>query len=61
MLDKKDVKDGPIKLTLKFGQNRVSNSWDIADMDKSSQDKCCLYKWHSDSWNLLYIFPGPYA
>ena len=24
----------------KFGQNRVSNSWDIADMEKCFQDIC---------------------
>ena len=27
------VQDGPRNLTLKFGQNRVSNSWDIADVE----------------------------
>ena len=27
------VKNGPRKLPLKFGQNRVSNSWDIADIE----------------------------
>ena len=27
------VQDGPRNLTLKFGQNRVSNSWDIADIE----------------------------
>ena len=27
------VKDGPRNLPLKFGQNRVSNSWDIADIE----------------------------
>ena len=27
------VKDGPRSLPLKFGQNRVSNSWDIADVE----------------------------
>ena len=39
------AKDGPRKLTLKFGQNRVSNSLDIADMDKCCQDKCCMDKY----------------
>ena len=29
------VKDGPRNLCLKFGQNRVSNSWDIADIEFS--------------------------
>ena len=27
------VKDGPMNLCLKFGQSRVSNSWDIADVE----------------------------
>ena len=27
------VKDGPRSLPLKFGQNRVSISWDIADIE----------------------------
>ena len=27
------VKDGPRNQTLKFGQNRASNSWDIADIE----------------------------
>ena len=27
------VQDGPRNLPLKFGQNRVSNSWDIADIE----------------------------
>ena len=27
------VKDGPRNLCLNFGQNRVSNSWDIADFE----------------------------
>ena len=39
------VKDVPRKQTLKFDQNRVSNSWDIADMDKCCQDKCCMDKY----------------
>ena len=34
---------------LKFGQNGISKSWDIPDMDKCRQDKCCLDKCHSDS------------
>ena len=33
------VEDGSGNLHLKFGQNRVSNSWDIPDMDKSCMDK----------------------
>ena len=36
------VKDGPTNLPLKFGQNGVSNSWDIPHMDKCRKDKCCL-------------------
>ena len=32
------VKGGPRKLSLKFGQNWVSNSWDTPDMDKCFQD-----------------------
>ena len=40
-------------LPLKFGQNRVSDSWDIPDMDKSCKDKCCLNKCHFDSWNMF--------
>ena len=27
------VQDGPRNLPLKFGKNRVSNSWDIADIE----------------------------
>ena len=29
------VQDSPMNLCLKFGQNRVSNSWDIADVEFS--------------------------
>ena len=29
------VKDGPRNLALKFGQNWVSNSWDISDIEFS--------------------------
>ena len=36
-------------IPLKFGQNRVSNSRDISDMDK-----CCLGKCHIDSWLTEY-------
>ena len=47
------VKYGPRKLTMKFGENWVSNSWDIVDMDKYFQDKCCIDKHPFDSqeWN----------
>ena len=33
LLQFKSVIDVPRKLTLKFGQNQVSNSWDIADIE----------------------------
>ena len=39
------VKKGPRNQPLKFGQNRASKSWDIADMDKCCQDKCCNVAW----------------
>ena len=29
-------------MSKKFGKNQVSNSWDIPDMVKCCQDKCCL-------------------
>ena len=32
------VQDCPRNLPLKLGQNRVSNSWDIPDMDKCRKD-----------------------
>ena len=35
----KSVQDSPMNLPLKFGPNRVSNSWYIPDMDKSGQEK----------------------
>ena len=46
------VRDGPRNLLLKFGQNLISNSWDIPDMDKCPHDKCCLDKCPRDSLNL---------
>ena len=52
------VKDGPRNLLLKFGQNQVSNSWDIPDMDKCRQDKSYLDKCRHDSWNPFKIFQG---
>ena len=55
------VKDGPRDLPLKFGQNRVSNSGYIPDMDKCPLDKCCLDKYRGDSCNLLYLFPEPFV
>ena len=42
-----------LTLPLKFSQNRVSNSWDIPNMYKCHQNKCCLDKCHPDSWNLF--------
>ena len=33
------VTDGPRKLTLKFGQNKISDSRDMADMNKCHKDK----------------------
>ena len=33
-------------LPLKFGHNWVSDSWDIADMEKCRQDKCFVNKCH---------------
>ena len=36
----------------------VSNSLDIADMDKCHQDICCLDEYHRDSWHLLKMVPG---
>ena len=44
----------------KFGQNWVSNSWNIPDMDKCVQDKCCLDKCHCDSWYKLKMVQGTY-
>ena len=43
------VKNVPRNLHLQFGQNRVSNSLDILDMDKCCHDKCCLDKCLRDS------------
>ena len=54
-------KDGRRNLHLKFGLNRVSNSWDIPDMDKCQQYiLCCLDKWHLDSWHFIKMVPGTY-
>ena len=47
------MQDGPRSLTLKFGKNRVSDSWDIPDIDKCRKDKCCLNKCHCGSWNMF--------
>ena len=48
------------KSNLKFGQNGVSSSWDIPDMDKCRCDKCCLDKYYCDSWNLFKIVSRTY-
>ena len=54
------VHKGPRNLHLKFGQNRISNSWDISEMNKCHQDKFCLGKCHCYSRNLLKMVPGTY-
>ena len=47
---------GPKKIeSKKFGQNWVSNNWDIVDMDKYGLDIC-----HHDSWHLIKMVPGTY-
>ena len=45
------VLDVPRNSPLRFHKNRVSNSWDIPDMNKCHLDKCCLEKFHRDSWS----------
>ena len=57
----KYVQIGPGNLPLQFGQSRASNSWDIADMDKSCQDKCCLDKCHHNSLHRFKMVPGTYV
>ena len=47
--------------SVKGGQNRVRNSWDIPDMDKHYVDKCCLEKCHFDSWNMFKMVQGAYV
>ena len=54
------VKEGPRNLHLKFGQNRVSISWNIPDMDKCLQDKYWQDKCRHYSWNLFKMVPGTY-
>ena len=49
---------GPRSLLLKFGQNRISNYWDIPNMDKCHQDKCCLDKCRYGSWNRFNMVLG---
>ena len=55
------VQDGPRNLRLKFGQNWISNSRDISDMDKCLQDKCCLDKCPRYGWNLFKMVTGTYV
>ena len=50
-----------LALPLKFGQNWVSNSWDIPNIDKCRLDKCCRDKCHRDSWDVLGMVPGTYV
>ena len=52
--------DLAMTLPLKFSPNRVSNGWDIPDMYKCHQSKCCLDKCHHDSLNLFNMFTGTY-
>ena len=52
------VQDGPRNQPLKFGQNRVINFWDIADMDNCRQVKCGLDKCHREIWDVLKMVPG---
>ena len=56
----KYVQDRPRNLPLKFGQGRVSNTWDIQDMDKCRKNKYCLDKCHCYSWNMFKKVPGTY-
>ena len=54
-------KEGPQKnWSQKFGQNWVSNTWDIADIDIFSNDICWVEKCHCDSWPLLKMSQGSY-
>ena len=55
------VEDGPRNLSLKFGQNLISNRWDIPDMDKCHHDKCSLDKCTRDSLNLFKMVLGTYV
>ena len=48
------------KPTFKFCPNFVSNSLDIACMERCCQDNCCLDKCHRDSCHLLKMVPGTY-
>ena len=54
------LKKGSRNLPLKLDHHRVSNSWDIPDMDKCRQDKCFLGKCQLYSQNLSKMVPGSY-
>ena len=42
-----------------FCQDWVSDSWDIPNMDKCSQDKSCIDKCHMSPWQLAFVKEGP--
>ena len=44
--------DLTLTLPLNFSSTRVSNSWDISDMDKCHKDKCWLNKYYNNGWHL---------
>ena len=43
------VKDGPWNLPLKFGQNWISNNWDIADIEFPVEDPQLIW-WRSTAY-----------
>ena len=43
------------KRSKKFGQNRVSNSQDIDDMEKCHKDRCFVDKCHFDNYNVFLL------
>ena len=47
------VQYDPRTLPLKFGQDGVSNSYDIQDMDKCRKKKYCLDECHCYTWNMF--------
>ena len=49
------VLDVPRNLPVKFHQYRVSNSWDIPDMDKCHEDKCYMTNGQMSPWQLEYV------
>ena len=52
------VLDVPRNLPIKFHQNKVSNLWDIPDLDKCRLDKCCIDKCHRSSAGDGWPSPG---